>query len=80
MKVGADTPLFDRTLLSRMLKVKFLEAKGLDTAKAQADLNQIFGALTSHDKGAEILRAGRTSRGFPYLDGFNSVPDTGYGH
>jgi hypothetical protein len=79
VKVGSDTPLFDRTLLSRFLKVKFLEAKGLDATKAQADLNQMFQMLTSHDKGAAILTAGRNRRGFPYLDGFNSVPDTGYG-
>ncbi len=79
VKVGADTPMFDRTLLSRMIKVKFLEAKGLDTTKPQADLNQSFQMLTSHDKSAPILSAGRTGRGFPYLDGFCSVPDSGYG-
>ena len=79
VKVGSDTPVFDRTMLSRLLKVKFLEAKGLDATKAQADLNQMFQMLTSHDKGAGILTAGRNRRGFPYLDGFNSVPDTGYG-
>jgi hypothetical protein len=76
---GGDTPLFDRTLLSRMLKVKFLEAKGFDTTKAQDDLNYTYGLLTSHDKGAGVLSAGRSARGYPYLDGFNSVPDTGYG-
>jgi hypothetical protein len=79
VKTGADTPLFDRTLLSRYLKVKFLEAKSLDTTKAQADLNQMFELLGSHDKGADVLSAGRNRRGFPYLDGFTSVPDTGYG-
>ncbi len=79
VKTGSDTPLFDRTLISRMLKVKFLDAKGLDSTKAQADANQAFQMLTSHDKGASILTAGRTRRGYPYLDGFNSVPDTGYG-
>ena len=79
VKTGADTPLFDRTLLSRYLKVKFLEAKGLDTAKAQADLNQMFDSLGSHDKGAPVLSAGRGCSGYPYLDGFWSVPDSGYG-
>jgi hypothetical protein len=79
VKQGADTPLFDRTLISRALKVKFLEAKGLDSTKAQADLNQTFDLLTSHDKGAGIMSAGRNRRGFPYLNGFTSVPDSGYG-
>lgn len=78
IKTGADTPMFDRTLISRMLKVKYLEAKGLDTTKAQGDLNQMFQMLTSHDKGAPILSAGRNGRGDPYLSGY-SAPDTGYG-
>lgn len=77
VKVGADTPLFDRTLLSRMLKVKFLEAKGLDSTKAQADANQTFQLLTSHDKGAPVLSAGG-ARGFPYISIWN-VPHTGIG-
>ena len=79
VKTGADTPLFDRTLLSRYLKVKFLEAKSLDTTKAQADLNQMFESLGSHDKGAPVLSAGRGNGGYPYLSGFWSVPDSGYG-
>ena len=76
---GGDIPLFDRTLLSRYLKLKFLESKSFDTTKAQADFNQTFNLLTSHDKGAEILTAGRNTRGYPYLDAFNNTPDTGYG-
>ncbi len=76
---GADIPLFDRTLMSRMVKVKWLEAKNMDTTKAQADLNQAFQLLTGHDKGAPILTAGRNSRGYPYLNSWTSVPDTGYG-
>jgi hypothetical protein len=76
---GADTPLFDRTLISRMVKVKWLEAKNLDTTKAQADLDQAFRMLTSHDKGAKVLTAGRGTRGYPYLNSWSSVPDTGYG-
>ena len=77
--VGADIPMFDRTLLSRYLKVKFLEAKGFDSSKAQADLNQIFQLTNSQDKGAGVLSAGGGYRGFPYLDGYHNTPDTGYG-
>ena len=78
-QVGSDTPQLDRTLLSRYLKVKFLEAKGLDSTKAQADLNHIFGLLTARDKGAAILNTGSGWRGYPYLNGTTSVPDSGYG-
>lgn len=77
--VGADVPRFDKTLISRYLKVKFLEAKGFDTTKAQSDLNQMFEAINSHDKGARILSAGNTGAGFPYLDTYRNSPDTGYG-
>ena len=76
---GADTPQFDKTLLSRYLKVKFLEAKGFDTTKAQGDFNQSFDFLTGFDKGAEILNTGRSARGFPYLNGRYNTPDSGYG-
>ena len=79
IKNGGDTPLYDRTLLSRMLKVKWLEAKGFDSTKAQDDFNQIFQMLTSHDKGADILSAGKNRRYFPYLDGFRNTPDSGFG-
>lgn len=75
---GADIPLFNRTLISRMLKVKFLEAKGFDTSKAQADLNQAFGLLIARNKGAPILSTKAGQRDFPFIGGGN-VPDTGYG-
>lgn len=76
--VGADQPLFNRTLLGRYLKVKILEARGFDTTKAQADLNQSFQLLTARDKGAPVLNASR-SRSGAYI-GSHSIPDTGYGN
>ena len=75
---ASDTPLFDKTLITRALKVKYLEAGGFDTTKAQADYNQIFAFLTGTEKGAPILNAGRGNAGIPYLSGYNT-PDTGFG-
>ena len=77
--VGADVPLYDRTLITRMLKLKFLEAKGFDTTAPQADFNQVFGFLTGKDKSGEIISAGRSLGNYPYLDVFRNSPDTGYG-
>lgn len=77
VKIGGDRPQFNRTLLGRMLKVKILEAKGFDTSKAQADLNQAFQLLVARNKSAPILNTAR-SRGNPYLSDSN-IPDTGYG-
>lgn len=76
---GGDQPLFDRTLITRFVKVKFLEAKGFDTAKAQDDFDQTYGFLTGKDKSGEIISAGRNSRNFPYLDSRYNTPDKGYG-
>jgi hypothetical protein len=78
--VGSDVPLYDRTLISRALKVKYLEAKGLDSTKAQDDYNQIFQLLTAHDKGAPRLSAGNGGQGYPYIDAYRNVGDTGYGN
>ena len=77
---GSDTVLYDKTLISRYLKVKFLEAKGFDSTKAQDDFNQTFTFLTGTDKGAKVLNAGGVGGGFPYLDMWRNVPDTGYGN
>ncbi len=70
--------LFDKTLVSRFLKTKWLEAAGFDTSKAQADFNQMFGFLTSKDKASQVLDQGGARGGFRYLDQGN-LPDTGYG-
>tara|TARA_R110000764_G_scaffold25411_1_gene60891 strand:- start:964 stop:1701 length:738 start_codon:yes stop_codon:yes gene_type:complete len=75
---GSDIPLFNKTLITRALKVKWLEAGGFDTTKAQADFNQIFAFLTGTDKGAPVLNAGRSGYGIPYLSSYNT-PDTGFG-
>ena len=77
--VGADVPLFDRTLITRMLKMKWLESKGFDTTKPQDDFNQAYDFLCGKDQGAEILSAGRNGRSFPYLDSYRNTPDKGFG-
>ncbi len=78
VQVGTDKPLFDKTLITRYLKVKWLEAGGFDTSKAQADFNQAFNFVTGHDAAAPVLNAGRGRGGLPYLSHCN-VPDTGIG-
>lgn len=74
---GGDTIMFHRTLITRYLKLKFLESGGFDTTKAQDDFNMIFQMLTGSDKGAPVLNAG-SRKGFPYLSMAN-LPHTGYG-
>ena len=76
---GSELILFDRTLITRHVKLKWLESKGFDTTKPQDDFNIVFGSIAGKDKGAEILSAGRNSRTFPYLDSRYNTPDKGYG-
>jgi len=75
--IGNEVPLFNRTLISRYLKMKMLEASGFDSTKAQDDFNQTFTFLTGTEKGAPILNAGNRTT-FPYL-GMHNIPDSGYG-
>ncbi len=75
---GSYIVVFDRTLITRMLKVKWLESKGFDTTKAQDDFNQVFGFLTGKDTSGEVLSAGCGRQSIPYLDN-RSVPDSGFG-
>lgn len=76
---GTQQPLYDKTLITRYLKLKILEAKGFDSTKAQDDFNQTFSFLTGLDKGAQVLNMGR-NHAFPYLNLWRNVPDTGYGY
>jgi hypothetical protein len=71
-------PLFNKTLISRAVKVKYLEAGGFDTTKAQGDYNQIFAFLTGTDTPASVLDAGGGNRGVPLLSG-NNAPISGFG-
>ena len=79
MNAGSNIVLFDRTLVSRYLKVKYLEAKGFDSTKAQDDVNMMFGLVSPADKSAKIINAGRRNRGMPLLDSRYNTPDTKWG-
>jgi hypothetical protein len=79
LTAGTDVILFDKTLISRYLKSKWLDAKGFDSTRASDDFSVIFSSLTGKDKGARVINAGRGSRSIPYLDSRWSTPDSGYG-
>jgi hypothetical protein len=75
----ADIVLYEAFLFERLLKVRFLEARGFDSTAAAAQYMKVMESWTAKDKGAPILNAGRTYGGVPYLDGFRNTPDTGFG-
>ena len=77
--VGADIPMFDELLLSRMLKLKWYEAKGMDTTKAQDDFNQLYALLTASNASSPMLNAGTGTSGLRMIDTVFNLSDTNYG-
>lgn len=75
----SDTPFFPRLVISRYLKLKWLQSKGLEYTGAQDDFNQIFDNVTGTDKGAPILNAGSGNFGVPLLNGWDNIGDSGFG-
>jgi hypothetical protein len=71
--------LYDPLLFVRGLKLAFLQAKGLDTTKAEDDFYLTFDSVTGHDRPAPVLSATRRFWFYKFLDGDN-VPQTGYGN
>lgn len=79
LDTAAHTPMYDRTLITRYLKLKYLQATGFDTTAAEDDFAQNFDFITGKDKGGGgIVNAGRTRIAYPYLSHAN-IPDTGFG-
>ena len=76
---ASDTPMYPGVLISRYVKVKYLESKQIDSTKAQDDFNQMFAFITGQDLGAPVLSVSGRLGSIPYLNAFNSLPDTGYG-
>ena len=76
---SGDTPLYDSYLVERLLKLRFLEARGFDTAAAKNRYELSLESWRGKDKSAPVLRAGSGGWNFPYLDIYDNTPDKGYG-
>jgi len=75
---SSDVVNFDWMLPVKLLKVRFLEAKGFDTAAAANQFNETWDSRVGKNLGAAApLDLARSAR-FPYLNGYN-VPDLGFG-
>jgi general stress protein CsbA len=77
--VNSDVILFNRVLISRYLKLKFLMAKGLDATAAQDDFNQMFDMLTGQDKGAGTLSAGADNGSYPFINAYRNIGNSNFG-
>lgn len=76
---SGDVVLYEPYLFERLLKTRFLEARGFDSSVAENQFNKSLGSWKAKDKGAPVLNAGRTYGGVPYLDSFRNTPDSGFG-
>lgn len=76
---STDLLWFDSHLLSRLLKLRWLEARGFPTTAALSDYQEAFNAATSADGAAPVLRLDVQPLSlWRPLDGAN-VPFTGFG-
>jgi len=76
---GSDVILYEPILIIKMLKAKFLEAKGFDASSARLEFENMFNSRTGKDEGAPILSASRSGAAYPFLDSYYNTGDTGYG-
>jgi hypothetical protein len=59
-------------------RAKWLRNEGYDANAAEGDYQKALEYFTGTDKGATALNLVPGS-GYPYIDAFKNLPDTGYG-
>lgn len=74
---GTDIVKFEPILIIKMLKVKWLQAKGLPAGDAAMEFDRLFNGRIGKDTAAPVLAAGGLF-GFPYL-GQRNIPITNFG-
>lgn len=75
---AADTViLFPPVLIMKMLKLRFLEAKGFDTTASLGQFNTALATWIPKDSSSPVLTLGNR-RLFPYLD-WRNIPETNFG-
>lgn len=78
VSAGGDTVNFDKFLVAKLLKLRYLESIGHDTTAAEKQFNRFFDQITSKEAAAAPeLELAKDSR-YPFITGFNA-PDTGFG-
>jgi len=73
----SDTIYYHPLLITRLLKLRWREARGMDTVREANDLTSTYAAVAGREQVAPIVTLG-ARRGMKWIDGSN-VPDSGYG-
>lgn len=76
---GTDTLWFDGHLLTRRLKVLWLEAKGFDSSAARAEYEATLAQAMGADGAAPVLRLDGQPMGLWRMLDEENAPETGYG-
>lgn len=76
---NTDIVLFEPIMIVKFLKLKWLSSKQMDTTAASREVDLMFDARTGHDAGAPVLSVSGSGVGFPYLNPWTNLPDSGYG-
>src|SRR5690606_2231492 len=69
--------LSEPVLITKLLKLRLLEAKGFDTSAALSQFLNVMSQWTGKDTSTQVLNMARV-RVFPYL-GWRNVPEANYG-
>jgi hypothetical protein len=79
VETSGDIVLLPPQVVTRLLKLRFLEAKGFDATAASAQFTNAFNSWTGKSVSAPILSAGRGGTGVALLNKLLNVPASGYG-
>ncbi len=72
-----DVVLYEPILITKFLKLRFLEAKGFDTTSAVAQFTTAFASWVPKNKASPVLDLARR-RTYPYLT-WRNIPETNFG-
>ena len=79
VQVASDVALYPPILISRLLKLRFMQARGFDTTLSNSEYLNALQTWKGKDNSAPILNAGDGGWQYPYLETYRNTPDTGYG-
>jgi len=80
VQTGSDIVNYEPTLVALYLKARWLGSKGFDTTKADDEFSDAFLTWAGVNKSAPKLNAAKNYLGYPYLDAWRNLPDSGYGN
>jgi hypothetical protein len=76
--LSTDTILYESILISKMLALRYKQAKGLDANSALEQFTAMYATYTGVNAPSPILSL-NTVKAFPFLNMWSNVPPTGYG-